>query len=160
MTTIQKTKIQPVWDVNKVRESAALVAVTNVTTALTEIAKNGPEAIKRYAEAWTTNGKINSLKKANVKNPLELVKHLAEFESNVFGSVLEIWGDENSATYSYISCGCFDACQANGIMKPENGEVIESFFKHSHEFLEKEFGYKVEVKRETKDSFPVITFTK
>jgi hypothetical protein len=160
VTTIQKTKVQPTWDVKKIQESAALIAASNVSTAIAEIAPHGSEAIKKYAEAWTTNGKLVGIKKAGIKNPLELVKYLAEFESNVFGSVVEIWGDETSASYTYISCGCLDACQANGIMKPENGEWIETFFKHSHEFVAKQLGFKVDVKRESKASFPVINFTK
>ena len=160
MTTIQKIKIQPTWDIKQIREKAALVAVSNMSTALVEIAKYGPEALKQYQEAWTTNCKIANIRKHNIQTPIDLVKYLAEFDSNVFGSEMEIWGDEKSASYTYISCGCFNACQATGIMKPENGELLENFFQGSTEFLAKELGFKVEVKRAGKESFPIFTYTK
>jgi hypothetical protein len=64
VTTIQKTKAQPSWDGKKIQESAALIAASNVSTAIAEIAPHGSEAIKKYAEAWTTNGKLVGIKKA------------------------------------------------------------------------------------------------
>jgi hypothetical protein len=160
MTTIQKIKVQPTWDIKQIREKAACIAVTDLSTALVEMAKHGPEAVKHYQEAWTTNCKIEGARKHNVKTPMDLVKYLAEFEVNVFGSEIEMWGDEKIASYTYISCGCFNVCQAHGIMKPEMSEMFENFFKTSTEYMAKELGFKVEVKRETKESFPIFTFTK
>lgn len=159
MTTVQKTRVEPTWDAAKVRESAALVAVTNLTTALSEIGKYGPEAEKAYQEAWTNNAKIAYARRHNVKTPLELVSLTAEFEANTFGSVIEFWGDHSSASYTYERCGCFEAAQAYGTTSCENAEKFQKFFAASGETLARAFGFTFSVV-EGKEGFPTLTFKK
>ena len=153
---VQKTKVQPTWDIAKVREGAAAVAVNGMVSALTVLDKDG---LVKYEEQWTNN-KVENIKKHNVKTPLDLVKAIAEFETNVFGSVIDYSGDENSATYSYESCGCYNVAMLDGKFTPELGEKLEKVFEQSTQRLAKSFGFKVTVKKEGSESFPVTTFSK
>lgn len=159
MTTAAKTKVQPTWDATRVREGAARVAANDLTAAFSVVERFGPEAIDKFEEAWT-NGKIEYFKRSNVKTPLELVRLTAEFEANIFGSVLNFWGDENNATYSYESCGCHDLMVKEGRINPELGEKLGRFFEKSSQRIAKHFGFTSTFTREGKDNFPVITFKK
>ena len=159
MTTAQRIKVQPTWDATKVREGAALVAINNLLAAFPVIEKFGPDAIKQYEENWTNN-KLDYIKKFDTKTPLDLVKLTAEFEANVFGSVLTYWGDEKSATYSYEVCGCFNVAKESGKFNPEFGEKLSKFFESSTQRIAKHFGFTATVEHEGEQHFPVITFTK
>ena len=90
--------------------------------------------------------------------PLDLVRAKAEFETNVFGSKVEISGDEKTAQLKYISCGVWNAIQKGGKPSPEQKEKMMSCFTSATENMAKEFGFKGNLKFEGET--PILTFSK
>lgn len=145
MTTTTKTRVEQTWALAKVQEEAARVFARNCFTAMTVLEKVGPEAVKQYQEAMLKN-KVEFFKAQGVKTPLELVKAMAEFETNVFGSKVVVVGDEKSASLEYETCACMNAMKSEGLIKPEMMEKMGKNFAQQTELLGKEFGFKGEMK--------------
>lgn len=144
-TATTKTKVQGTWALTKVQEDAARVMSSSCMTAMTVLEKFGPEAVKQYQDAILKN-KVDFYKTMNVKTPMDLVKAIAEFETNVFGSKIVISGDEHTATMEYEECACFNQMKKNPNFKPEMMEKMGKSFAENTEKLAKEFGFKGEMK--------------
>ena len=104
----KKTPVEIKWPVNKVQEAAARVLANHMLAAQTVLAKYGPEAFEQF-DKQILAGKLEYYKSVGVKTPIDLVRAMGEFESNVFGSKAEIWGDDKQASLTYESCGIFNA---------------------------------------------------
>jgi len=121
------------------------------------LCKHGEELTKEFQTAMLHN-KVEHFKKLEVKTPIELVKAMAEFEANVFGSKIEIWGDEKSAHMQYNACGMWNAMKKFGKMEPKQEEMMGTQFATCMTNLAKEFGFKGETKME--GEIALVSFTK
>ncbi|HEY9868664.1 MAG TPA: hypothetical protein V6D08_05820 [Candidatus Obscuribacterales bacterium] len=153
----QKTPVQIKWPIEKVQEGAARALANHLRAAQTVLAKYGPEVWDEY-DRLVLKDKLEYYKSVGVKTPIELVKAMAEFESNVFGSKIQIVGDDKKASLTYDSCGIYNAMQKFGTLTPEQEEKIGSYFERCVSNLAKEFGFKGEVKFE--EPCAIVTFTK
>ncbi len=147
MTTATKTPIKATWPVSKVQEKAATLAASQCLAAFQVLSKYGEEAIKEY-QAAARGFRVAHLKSLGVKTPLELATAMAETEANVFGSQIEVSGDDQSATLTYNSCAMWNAMQKVGNLTPEQQEKMGSGFQSCMQDLAKEFGYKANVEME------------
>ena len=76
--------------------------------------KSFPNSANRPDEEFSNlmrQHKIDHYKTLDIKTPLDLVKAIAESDHNVFGSDVEIHGDDKKATLKYNSCGMWNAMQ-------------------------------------------------
>src|SRR5262245_29693714 len=121
MTTLTKTEIKPTWKLTELQENLSRAWVNQYSAAMGVICKHAPQAIEEFEAAIRAN-KVQYFKSKNVKTPVELVKAMAEFETNAFGSKIEIWGDDKEATMHYNFCGIYNAMQKYGNMTPEQME--------------------------------------
>ena len=93
------------------------------------------------------SAQLNSdvLQAAGIKNPLDLVKHLAEYEVNMFGSEASISGDENCATLiNEKSQVWLETIKQNNL----SSEQIETMLDHYGAWMKHlghRFGYKVHI---------------
>lgn len=143
----QKTLMETKWPANKIQEETAKVIARHFMAANAVLAKFGPEAVQEY-DKHLLAGKVENYKHLGVKTPLDLIKAMAEFESNIFGSKIEIWGDDNKAHMTYNACGMWDAIQKVQKLTPEMEEKMGNHFETCLKNLAKEFGFKGEVKFE------------
>jgi len=157
MTTAiaKKTPIEIKWPVNKVQEQAARVLAHQMLAAQTVLSKYGPEAFEQFDKQILTS-KVEYYKSIGIKSPIDLVRAMGEFESNLFGSKVEIWGDDKQASLTYDSCGILNAMKPK--LTPEMEEKIGSYFERCVENLGREFGFKGEVKFEEPSA--TVTFIK
>ena len=95
-----------------------------------------------------SKGKTEYYRNLGVKTPLDLIKAIAESESNIFGSAIEIWGEDNKASLTYNACGMWNAMQKLQKLTPEMEEKMGNHFETCIHNLAKEFGFKAEVKFE------------
>jgi len=160
MTTaiLEKTTIKPVWTIAQLQENVARAFAQNMLASMQVVGKIGGEKAVEELQAAMRANKIEHLKGLGVKTPIELVKAMAEFEANVFGSVVEIWGDEKSAHMTYQSCGMWNAIQKYGKMTEEQMEKMGSGFQNCMSLTAKEFGLNAEVKMDKE--ICTINFTK
>ncbi len=144
--TLTKQMVEAKWTTVKMQEEFARVMAKNTMTTMGVVCKHGEEITKELQTAMLHN-KVEHFKTLNVKTPMELVKAMAEFEVNMFGSKIEVWGDEKAAHMQYVSCGMWNAMKNVG-MAPTQEEQMGNSMKECMQNVAKEFGFKGETKFE------------
>jgi len=159
MSTViqQKTPVEAKWTLSKVQEETAQAMARNFLATMTVLGKYGKEAHEEFEKICVAN-KIDYFKTRNIKSPLDLVKAMAEYEANIFGSKIKISGDDKQAELTYDVCGCWNAMKTVGNLKPEQEEKMGDQFARTIEHLGRHFGFKSEVKFE--EPCATVTFTK
>ena len=157
--TITKTQIAQTWNVEKIHETVAKVQAHQMLTSMEVLAKlGGDKAIEEFQTAMRLN-KVEHYKAIGVKTPLELVKAIGEFEVNVFGSKVEVWGDDKQASIQYNSCAMWNAIEKTGKLTPEHKQAMGAKMQNCMSLLAQEFGFKGETKFEG-ENCAVVTFSK
>jgi hypothetical protein len=157
MTTTTKTTIKATWPITKVQAEAARAAATQCASAHAALTKAGGQALTEY-KAAIRKLKVAHLKEQGVSTPLELATAMAEFEANVFGSQIEVSGDEKSATLTYNACAMWEAMQKVTKMTPAEQEEAGKGFQTCLQELAHEFGLKADMQMTEKTC--AVTFTK
>ncbi|MBY0358771.1 MAG: hypothetical protein K2W82_12275 [Candidatus Obscuribacterales bacterium] len=155
--TTKKTLVTPTWNTQQIQEAASRAMATNCMAAMTVLSKNGEQAVKEYQD-MIHKFQLEHLKSIGVKTPLELVKAKAEFETNVFGSKIEIEGDDNCAKLNYLSCAMWESMQKVAKLTPEQQEKMGANFQTCVQNFAKEWGFKGEVKMD--ETCCTISFSK
>ncbi|HEY9785218.1 MAG TPA: hypothetical protein V6D17_07440 [Candidatus Obscuribacterales bacterium] len=95
--------IIPSWDVERMQEEMARGSAFHYLAILGFLKDNAPALISEFNKVFAIN-KTYFLHMGKL-NPLELAMAIAQVEQNLFGSKMEVDGDENSAsvTYRYIN---------------------------------------------------------
>jgi hypothetical protein len=155
--TLNKHTVEAKWNTAKLQEEFGRVMATNMMTTMGVVCKHGEELTNELQTAMT-HAKAEHYKKLGVKNPMDLVKHMAEFETNMFGSKIEIWGDEKTAHLQHNTCGMWDAMKKTGMVDAKNEEKMGAQFQTCTQNLAKQFGFTAEMKMEGETC--VVTFTK
>jgi len=161
MTTTTPTKklVEATWTTKQIQEAAAAMAANMCFSAKSVLMKHGDMALLNEYENTVRQGKIEHYKALGVKTPIELVKAMAETETNVFGSQIEIVGDDKTATLNYISCAMWNQMEKMmGKMTPEQQEKAGASFQNCVSETAKAFDLKADVKMGDKTC--TITFTK
>jgi hypothetical protein len=157
MTTNTLTKVDTKWETKKVQEKTAhIMAVVNLA-AFEVLSKVSPEAVTEF-QTIVRKHKVEAYKAMGVKTPLELVKAMAETEHNLFGSVIEISGDDHKAVLKYDSCAMWTAMEKVGKFTPEQQEKMGKNFENCSSLLAKELGMTGTTVMD-KDTC-IVTFTK
>ena len=154
---IKRTPVEAKWTIPQIQQEASRAFATNCMAAMQIISKHGEPAVKEYQDL-IHKFQLEHLKSKGVKNPLELAKAKAEFETNVFGSKIDVEGDENRAVIIYNSCAMWEAMKKFGNLTPEKEEKMGQNFSQCVQGFAKEFGFKGEVKMEGETCS--ITFSK
>jgi hypothetical protein len=156
-TTLQKTEVKTTWPVTKIQEEVAGAMMRNMLLTFKVVEKAGPQVLKDWFHAFTTM-KVDYYKAHGVKNPLDLVKAMSEFETNVFGSQMSFWGDDKVAHVEYTACGMWNAMEKMGLPK----EQVEAMGKNCAEntnALAQAFGFTGEIKIGEKPGEACCTMT-
>src|ERR1700733_15195823 len=100
MTTA--TKVDKKWETKKVQERTANVMAGMLVSAFQALGKAGKEAHEEFHKLMTQQ-KVSHFKSLNIKTPLELAHAIGEQDHNLFGSELEVTGDDKKATVKWNS---------------------------------------------------------
>jgi len=159
MTTVieRKTTVEAKWSPKQIQEATVKTMAQNCLASHATVGKFGPDAVKEL-DKQLINGKVEYYKKVGVKTPVDLVKAMAEFETNVFGSKIQIQGDEKQASLIYESCAIWNTMKEIGKFTPKQEEEMGAGFEQCMQNLGKEFGFKTEIKFE--EPCATITFIK
>ncbi|MBX9691895.1 MAG: hypothetical protein K2Z81_05885 [Cyanobacteria bacterium] len=145
-TTLQKTEIKPTWKLEQVQELNARMVAENMLAAMAVLGKHGGEEATKEFQTITRGHQVEYYRGLGVKTPLDLIKAKAEFETNVFGSKVEIRGTENEATLDYLTCAVWKAMQKH--LNKEQEEKMGECFSACVSNFAQEFGFVGEVKFE------------
>jgi hypothetical protein len=144
MTVLQKNTTKPTWKPEQMQELYSQMMANSFTSAMAVLCKHGEEAVKEF-QTISRKPMIEYYKKA-------------EMETNVFGSQIEFWGDDNEAHLTYNKCGMWEAMKkAGGMSCAQEEKMMQGFEACVKEFAQ-EFGYKGEIKMEGEK--PTITIRK
>ena len=155
--TTTVTKVQTKWETKKTQENTANAFAAIYLSAYQALSQAGEKAHEEFNNLMVQH-KIAHYKAAGVKTPLDLVRTMAETEHNLFGSEVEISGDENKATIKWNTCGMWNACKTLGKLTPEQEQKMGENCSATSAKLAKEFGFKAEPNM-TKDTWE-MTFSK
>lgn len=157
ITAEKKTVVEPTWALKQVQGEVARLFATQFTTIMSVLPTYGEKAVEDF-RTKSEEAKLAHLKTLNIKTPMDLVKHLAEFETNVFGSKIEIWGTETEASMNYLACAMWEATQKLGKMTKEQEEKMGKGWEACLTNTAKAFGYTV--KLEMNEKTAIVTFKK
>jgi hypothetical protein len=158
-TTATKTPIKASWNTQKTQEQVARAFAMHCMTTHATLSKYGEQAHKEHRNTLH-KAEAEYLKSIGVRTPMDLVKAKAEFETNAFGSQIEIAGDENNAQLIYNQCAMWNAMQKYGKMTPEQREKMLPDFKACISEFAREFGFKGDMHIADDKSTATLTFSK
>ncbi len=163
MTTTVETKktiIETNWNTVRIQEQASRVLGLQWMTTMQLLQKFGGEKAVEEFKTTMEAHKVEYFKGLGVKTPLELVKAIAEFDVNVYGSKVEIWGDDKTATLHYLSCGMFKALEQAGLIKDENREQMSKGMEACMTSLAHKFDFTTGVEMCSKEKTATVTFSR
>ena len=162
MTTVatKPTVIEAAWNTTQIQGEAARVLATQFVTTMGLLHKVGGEAAVQEFKTAMEAHRVEHFKGLGIKTPYELVKAMAEFDTNVFGSKVEIWGDEHTASMKYLSCGMWNAMEKYNLIKPEAKEEMSKGFGTCMQSLGAKFGFTTEAQMCTTEKSATVTFKK
>ncbi|MDZ4835632.1 MAG: hypothetical protein SGJ27_17795 [Candidatus Melainabacteria bacterium] len=161
-TSTTKQLIKQDWDLQKVRESATKMAALQIVNRLDFMEKNhekkehGKELFAM--EEHAAEKKAEVMKKAGVKSPLDLVRHIAEYEANMFGAKTSIEGDDSKATLFNEKPTVWLEAKKIAKMTDKQEEKMQHHYKEWMEHLAASFEFKTHTELST-DSWK-ITFSR
>lgn len=155
--TTTVTKVDKKWETKKVQEESARLVATIYMSAFETLSKYGEKAHEEF-ETLVRNHKIDRYRALGVKTPMDLVRAIAETEHNVFGSQIEICGDDKKATLRYNSCGMWEATQKLHKMTEQQKEIMSKNCQASYTKIAQEFGLNFESRMDN-DTY-TMTFSK
>ncbi len=136
-----KKLVEATWKTTCIQEAATMAMVNSCAATMAALDKAGPEAFKIWQQATVAN-RVAFLKERKAATPLEIVTAIAEFETNVFGSKINIWGDDKEAHLEYIECACYLAMQKCGQMDKTKHEKMAENWTTMNQEIAKVFGLK------------------
>ena len=156
-TAIKKTVVEATWNLAQVQQEAAREIGTQFATIMSILPQYGVKAVEEFRSAMQAK-KLAHLHTLGIKTPYELVKATAEFETNVFGSKIEIWGDEKEAGMTYLTCGMWEAMSKACTMTKEQEAAMGKSWEGCVTAMAAQFGFKA--KLEMTEKTATITYTK
>lgn len=145
MTTSTLTKVNTKWDQKRTQQTSAYIVASTFVAAFEVLSKFGPKALEEF-DTLLRKSKIEHYKALGVKTPIELVRAISDSEHNVFGSEIEISGDDRHAVLKYNSCGLWSEMQKQGKFTAEQEKIMGEQCVASWTQIAREFGLKYEAK--------------
>jgi hypothetical protein len=159
-TATKPTLITTTWNTTKIQEESSRVLATQFVTIMGLLHKVGGEAAVQEFKTAMEAHKVEHFKGLGIKTPYDLVKAMAEFDANVFGSKVEIWGDEHTASMKYLSCGMWSAMEKHNLIKPEAKEEMSKGFGACMQSMGAKFGFTTEAQLCNTEKTATVTFKK
>jgi hypothetical protein len=158
-SSIQKQKIKPTWDVKKMQEAATNMVSHKIASRL-QCIENHPGKEIEEMEKHCAQMKAEVIKQYGVRTPMDLVKHLAEFEVNMFGAEASIEGNDQQATLiNEKPTVWLDAKKQTHLSKDQEMKM-QKHYRQWMDDLAQQFGFKAQVEIAHDGNSSKITFSK
>ena len=153
----QAQKITQSWDVKEMQKAATKMVSHKIASRIHFLEKHRDKEIDEMEKA---SAHLNSemLMKSGVKTPLDLVKYLADYEVNMFGSEASISGDDECAVMiNEKSAVWLETKQANNFSEDQTKAMGEHYTAWMKDLGHK-FGFKVHVEIAKDGNTSEVTF--
>lgn len=139
-TTMQKLEVKPTWTMSQVQHEVAMMKAQMCFTTSSVVEKFGKEAMTELNNKMTEM-KIGYFTKLGVKTPMDLVKAMAEYEVNLLGSTIEVFGTDTEASLTFKTCAGWEATKK--MMNPTPAQEQEMMARMTSyiETMGKHFGF-------------------
>ncbi len=157
-TSMHLQKVKQSWDMKKTQEAAAKHAAHRIVSRLQYIEKNSGKEIDEL-ERDSALLKADMMKKCGVKTPMDLVKHIAEFEVNLYGAEASIQGDENNAILVTEKSTVWEEARKLSKMSKDQEVRMQTHYRHWIDSLAQGLGFKSHLEIANDGVSSKLTFT-
>lgn len=156
---ISKSKGTATWTKNEMQEQISVALVGHMLAAV-RLLEGHPDIAAAVRKEWARL-KVENFCQQGVRTPLDLVRVWTEYETNMFGSKMQFWGDEKQAYVEYYDCGCWSALERTNASETDKKAMCK-FWEEITRLLAEEFGFIGEEKigSEPDEAYCTITFTR
>jgi len=161
MTTSAKNKqtVKADWPIQKIQEEITKTIASKIVSRLTMLEEDQEAAVEQH-EKISAEQVAEGFKKCGVKTPLDLVKHMAEHEANLFGAQVEYAGDDKSATLFNLKPTMWLEAKKMAKMTSEQEQMMHEQYENWQENLAEALGFTAEVEITNNGNSSQITFSK
>jgi len=157
-TSLQKQPIKQSWPIEKIQEAARHFAGFIISDKLL-LLENSPQAADPLCEQ-SAERKAELFKSLGVKTPMDLVRHMAEFEVNLFGAQASISGDDNKAVLFNEKPAAWLEAKKIANMSPEQEKEMQKHHEQWLKNLAEKLGFSVEVDMAADRNSETLTFSR
>ena len=157
-SSINTQTIKQTWDLKKVQEAATKHAAHRIVSRLHFIEKHPGKEIDELEHA-SAHLKSEMMKKCGVRTPMDLAKHIAEFEVNVYATEANVQGDEQNAVVVTERSTVWQEAKKLGNMTKEQELTMQTHYRQWIESLAEGFGFKAQLEISKDGNSSKITFS-
>jgi len=150
---LQTQKITQTWDIKKMQAAATKMVSHKIATRIHFLKKHHAKEIDEM-EKSAAHLEAEELMRSGVKTPLDLVKYLAEYEVNMFGSEASISGDDQCAVLINEKPTVWLQAKHDGSLDGHQSEAMQEHYTAWMKHLGHKLGFKahVEIAKDGKSS--------
>lgn len=137
--TITRCDVDTKWETSRIQQEAAVAVTSTMAIATRLLCSSNPGLLAQLRVEWA-KAKVSQLRRQGVRTPIELARAWSEYETNLFGSKIRYWGDENEAHVEYEVCGCWSALEAMTVSESEQNAMSDGWSQMTR-VLAQEFGF-------------------
>jgi hypothetical protein len=158
-TSIKEQSIKPSWPVEQIRQMNVKEQALHMVARVKMMEEKGETELPKSGCAVAT-GVAKQLKQKGVKTPLDLVRHMAEHDANLYGADVAISGDDTKASLILKTPTVWLAVKDMKELSPEEEKVAGKMWRDWLTQFGKEFGFGVDVETTPDDTSAKITFSR
>jgi len=157
-TSAHAQKVKQTWDVKKMQEAAVKMSAHRIVGRLHFMEKHPGKEVDEM-ENVSAICKAEMMKKCGVKTPMDLVKHIADFEVNMFGTEASIEGEEKHAIMVTEKSTVWLEAIKLGKMTKEQEALMQTHYRQWIDSLAKAFDFKAKLEITKDGHSSKITFS-
>lgn len=159
MQDLTWTKIEPTWDVDRVRKEAAKLII-EYKIAMSVAAQEDEDILEKMQNVFYADI-VKQLAQKGISTPIALVRYLAELTVNLGGGSVSISGDDKEATIQYDELpGLEDLKEKMGLTSPQKKTRMLEIYEKSLNRFSSLLGLKASVEVDFDKPFARIKFRK
>jgi hypothetical protein len=152
----QPAAVEVTWDLQRLQEELCKGAAHQYVHTIAMLRRCSPDAIREFNAVFIANKTY--FKHLGVATPGQLVRALAEIETNAFGGTMLVAGDDERASITYVYCAEWAAIEELSNMTWDERVSLAEHFVHAMQELAGYFGFSAEVSFDS--GVPTATFSR
>jgi len=158
-TSMQTEKIKQSWDIKEMQEAATKMVSHKIASRINFLEKHPGKEIEEMEKA-SAHLNAEKMKKCGVKTPLDLAKHLAEYEVNMFGAEASVSGDDDHAVLTNEKSPVWLETKKSNNLSKDQQTTMQTHYSNWMEDLAQGLGFKAHVDIAKDGNTSQITFSR
>lgn len=159
MADLTWTKVEPSWDIDKVRKEAAKL-ILEYKMAMSVADREDRHVIEKMQNVFYSDI-TKEIKHKQINTPIALVRYLAELAVNLGGSSVSIAGDDTEASIQYDELPGLEKIKDRlDLNSPESRKYMTELYRSSLNRFSFLLGFKADVELDFDKPLARLTFRK